>query len=131
MGHSLSRVRIRSRPMTTQAPKNFVWDIVGLVGVGGKGRLLPVIRSSYQTAVSIEIVAGTSNLAHRTGRELLARSFTKHFAQQKPRMNEASGADKREFAVCPLTETACWDDPIGLATVPMLFGLLETRRGRA
>lgn len=109
-------------------PKNFG---VGHGWVEG-GALLPVNSELYQTAVSIESLRALANLAHLTGREAASKEFTKQFAQQKPRMNEAFWIpDKKRFAFALDRDNHAVDEPSVLATVPMWFGLLDDAKADA
>src|SRR6267378_2080856 len=75
-------------------PKNFG---VGHGWVEG-GPLLPVKSEFYQSGLGAEALRALSNLARLTGREAASKEFTKQFAQQKPRMNEAFWIpDKKRF----------------------------------
>jgi glycogen debranching enzyme len=96
------------------------------------GPLYPVKSEIYQAGLAVEALRALSNLAHRVGKDDMARDLTQKFERQRQMVNDTFWvADTKRYAFALDKNGKTMDDPSVLTTVPMWFGLLDQNKASA
>jgi glycogen debranching enzyme len=92
------------------------------------GPLLPVKTELYQTGLGVEALRALANLAQLTGRNDVSDQLQAEFKKQQPLVEKAFWlTEKSRYAFALDKDDKPVDQASVLATVPMWFGLLDSK----